>query len=257
MQLAPRTTRSEYIKIFNEIHNSAYDYSLLHDEIYSNSIIEIICPLHGIFKSTASDHKRSISRKPSRCMQCFPNTKRLLENDVINLFNSLHNYKYSYKNFKYSTKHIKSYVTCPIHGDWLISANNHLKGKGCKKCSSILPINRKPCYEGQEVILYVIRCFNDTESFLKLGLSKVGIKRRYTAKSHMPYNYEILLDLKIEGAKGFDLELKLKKEFVNQRYTPNIKFGGSKTECFNISISKQLIAILSQSCSASTSPDNC
>lgn len=43
---------------------------------------------------------------------------------------------------RYSYEHIKEYInnktlmpiTCPIHGDFMMNANNHLNGQGCREC---------------------------------------------------------------------------------------------------------------------------
>ena len=42
--------------------------------------------------------------------------------------------RYTYDNFEYVDAKTKSYVTCPVHGDFLVSPNVHLKGVGCPKC---------------------------------------------------------------------------------------------------------------------------
>lgn len=41
---------------------------------------------------------------------------------------------YTYDNFDYIHSHHKSWITCPIHGDFLQSPTNHLMGKGCPDC---------------------------------------------------------------------------------------------------------------------------
>ncbi len=47
---------------------------------------------------------------------------------------SKHNNKYSYDNFVYRNNSTKSWITCPIHGDFPQSMNKHTKGRGCPKC---------------------------------------------------------------------------------------------------------------------------
>ena len=43
--------------------------------------------------------------------------------------------RFDYSKFEYLGSHIKSTITCPVHGDFEISPNNHLQGRKCPKCS--------------------------------------------------------------------------------------------------------------------------
>ena len=49
----------------------------------------------------------------------------------------IHNNKYSYDNTIFLNSNDKVIITCPIHGDFKQSPNNHLKGKGCPHCGRI------------------------------------------------------------------------------------------------------------------------
>lgn len=43
--------------------------------------------------------------------------------------------RYSYDNIKeYKNNKTPMPITCPIHGDFMMNANNHLNGEGCKEC---------------------------------------------------------------------------------------------------------------------------
>ena len=48
--------------------------------------------------------------------------------------NKIHSNKYNYDKSTYTTNKTKLVITCPDHGDFLISPSNHLKGHGCKHC---------------------------------------------------------------------------------------------------------------------------
>lgn len=54
--------------------------------------------------------------------------------EIIDKFRKLHGDKYSYDRFEYTRLVDPSYITCPIHGDFMQSAHAHLKGQGCPKC---------------------------------------------------------------------------------------------------------------------------
>lgn len=47
----------------------------------------------------------------------------------------VHQDKYSYENSEYLGSKEKLNVTCPIHGNFLIRADRHSGGQGCKKCN--------------------------------------------------------------------------------------------------------------------------
>ena len=48
----------------------------------------------------------------------------------------------------------------------------------------------------------------------------------------MPYNYEILKEYKSTALDIWELENKFKLNSKENLYLPEIKFAGSKTECF-------------------------
>jgi len=61
----------------------------------------------------------------------------------------------------------------------------------------------------------------------------------------MPYNYEILYELSGDALTICKLEMLNHKKLKDVRYTPKIKFGGSKYECFSFIDINDLITELS------------
>jgi len=51
-------------------------------------------------------------------------------------FREIHGNKYSYDKAVYVNSSTKLTITCPIHGDFQMSANKHLAGQNCTKCSN-------------------------------------------------------------------------------------------------------------------------
>lgn len=49
---------------------------------------------------------------------------------------SMYDGKYTYDNSVYVSSRSKMVVTCPIHGDFKIVTNDHVRGKGCAKCNN-------------------------------------------------------------------------------------------------------------------------
>ena len=62
------------------------------------------------------------------------NNRRSLE-DIIESANIAHNNKYNYSKSTYSGIKEKTVISCPIHGDFTLTWDNHINGKsGCPKC---------------------------------------------------------------------------------------------------------------------------
>ena len=62
--------------------------------------------------------------------------KRLSQEEFIERCNKVHNNFYDYSKTIYNNKREKITVICPIHGEFNITASNHMNGQGCSKCSS-------------------------------------------------------------------------------------------------------------------------
>lgn len=123
-----------------EIHNNKYIYILDFEYINNKSKLHAVCPVHGEFWQEINSHLQG-----EGCPECGKEeTTRKLRKDkeyMINRAREVHGDKYSYDNFQYINWHTKGYVTCPIHGDFLVSPNNHIgNGSGCPKC--INPISK-------------------------------------------------------------------------------------------------------------------
>lgn len=56
--------------------------------------------------------------------------------ELIEKANTIHHSKYAYENFCLINTHTPSYITCPIHGDFLQSFDAHIHQKsGCPECA--------------------------------------------------------------------------------------------------------------------------
>ena len=114
----------------SNIHNNFYDYSLVNYRKVRIKL-DIICPIHGVFKQEMHDHL-----KGRGCKKCYIASKILNQSKVIETFISIHGDKYDYSNFKYRGWNVKSDIICPIHGIFKQSYNNHYKKKGCPSCGN-------------------------------------------------------------------------------------------------------------------------
>ncbi len=128
-----KLTTKEFIDKSKQIHGDKYNYDLVNYQ--SNRVkVEIICPTHGSFFQTPNSHMSGVG-----CKKCGSKTvsDKLTrsQSEYIQKVEDVHNGKYSYDKTNYITAHVPIIVTCPIHGDFEISANKHLRGQGCNKCA--------------------------------------------------------------------------------------------------------------------------
>lgn len=134
-----RSNTEEFIQKSIEIHGDRYDYS---KSIYGKNMYDkliIICKIHGEFLQDPCNHL-----KGSGCRNCFfenkPKIKRKILKSSTDEFvikaRRIHNDKYDYTKTSYGYNAFeKVIITCPFHGDFEQTPNNHLRNKGCKKCS--------------------------------------------------------------------------------------------------------------------------
>lgn len=125
-------TTEDFIKSSKEVHGDKYDYS---KSIYidSKTHVTIICPIHGEFKQTPSQHLNghgcSLCGHQVTIQYTKSNNKAFIAKAT-----QVHANKYNYDKVEYINNHTKVIVTCPRHGDFLVTPANHLKGRGCPKC---------------------------------------------------------------------------------------------------------------------------
>ena len=126
------TTTEDFIRRAKEIHGMKYDYNKV---VYKNTItpVTIICPNHGEFKQQPVIHLGG-----SGCPECAKDNigdiHRLSRDEFINRATKLHFGKYGYDKVDYKNVETKVTITCPEHGDFTQTPNNHLKGYGCHLC---------------------------------------------------------------------------------------------------------------------------
>lgn len=60
---------------------------------------------------------------------------RYTTEDIIKRFRKVHGDKYNYDKFVYCGMHVKSIITCRVHGDFEQEPHGHLKGYNCPKCA--------------------------------------------------------------------------------------------------------------------------
>lgn len=127
-----RSTLEKFILSAKKLHGDKYDYSLVEYKS-SREKVSIICPKHGVFSQTPSDHTSGAG-----CPQCanesLSERYRTGLEQFISRANEVHGNKYDYAKVMYSSLKDKVEIHCPIHGPFLQVAGSHLQGTGCPRC---------------------------------------------------------------------------------------------------------------------------
>ena len=122
---------NEFIKEANKKHNNKYDYTKV-NYINAHTKVDIICPLHGMFRQEPSNHLNG-----NGCPDCSIENKTSNTDDFIFKARIRFDDMYEYSKVKYVNNQTPVIITCPIHGDFEQTPNNHLTSAiGCNKCAS-------------------------------------------------------------------------------------------------------------------------
>ena len=121
-----------------------YDFSEAHYNAPLYQVWNIICPEHGPFKQYTGQ-----LRKPdgAHCPACGDSVRRaksrLTKEEFIQRATEAHGGVYTYDKVEFFNTTTKVTVTCPQHGDFQITPNNHMRngsgedrGRGCPTCGA-------------------------------------------------------------------------------------------------------------------------
>lgn len=233
-------SNEQFILKSKSVHGGKYGYSkTIFKGTKEHVLIE--CMVHGFFSQPAGSHLAG--RGCTKCkIKRIADKNRFNNDDFLRIATKKHNNKYDYSLVVYAGYDEKVKIICKDHGVFLQRAGSHLKGAGCWNCylesrlnsgwSRTGYINKTSVNANGFSELYLIRCFNDSESFYKIGITCAGVENRFKAKRDMPYKYEVLR--LVSGESGFiwDLEFKIHSILKDYAYSPLIRFKG-ETECFS------------------------
>lgn len=193
-----KKTNKDFIKELKKVHNDVYDYSKVK---YFGALdkIKVVCKKHGEFEISAHNHLNG-----QGCKLC-GNTKnsdknKSNKNEFIEKAEKIHGNKYDYNKTVYNNSRTKVTITCSIHGDFEQRPADHIQGRGCSKCKSIIPDEFKTIIKRGRV--YIRR------AYVKQGYSTDSIVYQLlgcdwnTFKQHLENN---LYGFKV-GDKDLDLD---------------------------------------------------
>lgn len=133
----PRMSVEAFIQKAKKIHGDTYDYRSVKAIPGSKELIKIHCKEHGVFEQTASNHCSGRG-----CVKCgrvkTESAKHLDTKEFLKRAKEKHGKTYTYEDAVYTGTANQISITCRIHGKFSMQANNHMNGKGCRKCADTL-----------------------------------------------------------------------------------------------------------------------
>lgn len=232
-----RKNTDTFIENAKIVHGDKYSYSKTLYTISKNKVT-ITCPIHGDFEQTASAHLIG-----NGCNNCFIDKhlrpRKITKDEFIEKSKLIHGDKFGYNEINYIDYETPIKLYCNTHSGYFFqSPKSNLYGNGCLTCARENNMYKKDSWtkntRSKLGCFYIIRCFNENESFYKYGITTNSIFKRYDNKIKMPYNYEVIrLVISTDKEYIWDLEKRFSKFKKQNRYNPIIKFPGSKNECFS------------------------
>lgn len=213
-------TQDEVIRRFHKVHDDKYDYSLVEYVNYDTKV-KIICPIHGIFEMTPSNHIRG-----QGCPKC--KGIHLTAKEIIDEFNKVHGDKYDYSKTVYNKMHEKITVICPRHGEFQITPSKHRIGQGCPKCG-ILKRAKNQSYDNESFIEILQKVHNGKYIYTKATLNG-NLHNRITITCPIHGDFEQIAQSHLNGhgcpkCQSSHLEEEI-KSFLNDN---DIEFEQQKT----------------------------
>jgi hypothetical protein len=184
----PNCDRTERFQLFVkrsiDKHDNKYDYSAV--EYINHSIkVEIICPIHGIFKQTPNNHVAG-----NGCPKCsISNFKKpkISNHEFISICMNKYGDTYDYSNTIYLGSKEDIRVKCHKHGEFIVKAGKHLSGTRCGKCMS------------EELEILYKKCSKSGDTFISEAISKHGDKYDYSKCKYINAKTDVVIICPMHG----------------------------------------------------------
>jgi len=241
--------KTEYIvNRFKEVHGDEFDYSKV---VYNGdpNHVEIVCNLHGSFFQAPTHHLAGASCpkcSAARLSKKFIKSKEQFISDA----KVVHGERYDYSKLEYTGNKDLSTIICRLHGEFKQTPIKHLYGQNCPKCANDALRDlwaAKPPYKNNTATLYLVLFESDTEVFIKIGITKNTVKKRFCGKSWTDL-YKITTVYEVVSLRSlvWDMETTIKDQYSANTYKPLNNFAGHSTECFPVHMQDDIIELMNQ-----------
>ncbi len=131
--MSKRLTQEQFLERSIKAHGNCYNYR---NTIYikAHGIINISCPVHGVFSQQAQDHMNGHG-----CKKCNDLLGKLNQRDTLEQFiekaKKVHGNKYDYSKVNYVNSDMEVNIICQEHGIFSQLPGVHKGGHGCDACA--------------------------------------------------------------------------------------------------------------------------
>lgn len=133
IRAARSLTTEDFLRRAAEIHKGRYTY-VVEGKIKSNERVKAVCPEHGEFEQFVSAHLRGAGCRKCASARASKAYTESTEHFVRRAV-SVHGGKYDYTQVTYTGMRHRVQVVCPTHGEFEVTAGNHVLGHGCPTCA--------------------------------------------------------------------------------------------------------------------------
>jgi Zn finger protein HypA/HybF involved in hydrogenase expression len=242
------TDKGIFIEEAVKVYGDKDDYT--NTEVISSKFkVEVRCTKHDFtFKKDIQSYLLGCG-----CPKCSAENYSLVRTKTTEKYleeaKNIHNDRFDYTDTLYKSATQPLNVRCKKHNEiFECIPDNHLKVQsgGCKKCHSeemsAMYMGREGTggytrsgyitqAKGREAKVYLIECWDEHETFYKIGKTFLDLSERFKGKKSMPYNFKEIDFHKGDAGYIYDLEVELHRKYKEYKYKPEFWFGGH-TECY-------------------------
>ena len=208
------------------LNNPNYDFSKFEYKRSSQKAI-VVCIKHGKFLISPNNFLTG-----KGCAKCATERVSALKTSTTKKFlldvkvRELDKPQYDFSKFEYKHSKKKAIIVCRLHGAFLISPNNFLKGRGCAKCT------KNPHDRSRTTFVYILTCEEDQKS--KIGVSCNLESRILKLKRKTPFKFSLFETFEFNNFdEAFEIEQYTHKILKENLCEFEETFQGH-TEWFNI-----------------------
>jgi hypothetical protein len=187
----------KFIEVSKLKHGNKYDYSKVN---YINNLTEVSITCLSCYSSFNQLPK--VHKKGGGCTYCSKKlaglSRRSSTDDFIKKAKEKHGNKYDYSKVVYIKAIEKIEIICSVHGMFEQTPNSHLRGKGCRKCSTIINADNAR---------------SSTDNFIKKAKEKHSNEYDYSLVVYINAVEKVIIICKVHG---------------RFEQTPNSHLGGHK-----------------------------
>lgn len=242
----------ECIEKVRERNPFAYSYDYIYDkESITNGMqgeAKVFCKIHQLEFTQSLEAARHGAMCPMCRKEKIRENRRLSRDEFIEKSIKVHGDRYVYDDVDYTETRGKVVVKCKIHGKFTLTANRHLRGQGCQKCSIIGSASGiiKRGEDGRTGSIYVAEMTSEKESFVKVGISRNINSRMSALRRETGMNVNLILCESTSLYSAAVIEKLVRMSDGSKQYKPSIDFGG-KTECYEMDSKEIILEIISNS----------